>query len=112
MIARVGLVRVVNPVAVNDRLVAIRNIAAENSSWQEIGLNIPSKVISFRNSDSRARLNIYYTTMTVGSALEHPVWGATQLFRRNCTMEQLEELFEDPRTHTGDASKPNPNPNS
>lgn len=45
-------------------------------------------------------MNVYYTKMTVGTALEHPTLGKTQLFRKNVSMKLLEELFADPRLHT------------
>ena len=47
------------------------------------------------------RLNFWLTTGTVGSYLEHPQQGKTQLFRRDVTMEEAEDLFENPRIHTG-----------
>lgn len=45
-------------------------------------------------------MNIYYTKMTVGTALEHPTLGKTQLFRKHVSMDLLEKLFENPRHHT------------
>lgn len=47
------------------------------------------------------RINIYYTKGTVGTALDHPTKGKTQLFRKNVTYKQLEKLFINPRQHTG-----------
>ena len=64
----------------------IRVIAGENG-WTEIDFNEPSRVISFSRNDPfcgcSMRINVYYTTRTVGSALHHPSKGKTQLFRRN-----------------------------
>ena len=48
-----------------------------------------------------SRLNFWLTTGTVGSYLEHPAQGKTQLFRRQVTMEEAEQLFANPRQHTG-----------
>jgi hypothetical protein len=77
----------------------IRQLAAAHG-WEEIGINAASKVISFRDADCSTRLNVYYTTMTVGSALLHPVMGKTQLFRRDCSKEDLQKIFDNPRVHT------------
>ena len=46
------------------------------------------------------RVNIYTTTMTVGTCLDHPLKGKTQLFRRNCSIEDVERIFNNPRVHT------------
>jgi len=84
----------------------VRNVAASVSGLREILLNETSRLISFRiNSDDSARVNVYYTTRTVGTALNHPNKGKTQLFRRNCSVEDLIEIFRNPRVHTGKGYK-------
>jgi hypothetical protein len=84
-------------------LEGIRSIATE-LSYEEISVNESSRVISFRGGPSScARINVYYTTGTVGTCLNHPKRGKTQLFRRNITtLGALREIFENPRVHTGD----------
>jgi hypothetical protein len=79
-------------------LTQLRHIALMCGA-QEIYLNEVSKVISFRVGF--ARVNIYYTTGTVGTCIEHPVSGKTQLFRRNQTISTVATIFRDPRVHTG-----------
>lgn len=54
---------------------------------------------SYRRHD--VRLNFWLSTGTVGSYLEHPRQGKTQLFRRNVDMSEAPEIFENPRKHTG-----------
>lgn len=71
---------------------------------KEIIHNETSRVISFK-TDANERINIYYTTRTVGTALNHPSQGATQLFRRNCSDEELREIMQNPRVHTGKGYK-------
>lgn len=56
-------------------------------------------LISF--GDDKTRINIYLTKMTVATCLNHPKKGKTQLFRKNVTLEMLDEIFEYPRKHTG-----------
>ncbi len=47
------------------------------------------------------QVNVYHTTMTVGTALEHPTKGKTQLFRQNVSMPEMTKIFMNPRQHTG-----------
>ena len=86
-------------------LADIRREAAA-AELAEVYFNESSKVISFAPRDaapsSLARLNVYYTTGTVGTCLEHPKQGKTQLFRRNVSMSVLRQLLRTPRLHTGE----------
>jgi Fic family protein len=47
------------------------------------------------------RINIWPTTCTVGTYLEHPTQGKTQLYRGHNSYKELEDIFKDPRKHTG-----------
>ena len=78
----------------------IRDLA-DSSCFEEIDINETSRVISFYNHDIQCRVNVYYTTGTVATCLTHPISGKTQLFRRNVTLEELSQIFLNPRTHTG-----------
>ena len=83
--------------------VALARKYAKKYGWEERQYNENNKVIAFHRklSDTLIRINIFYTTMTVGTALNHKKMGKTQLFRKNVTKELLKELFQNPRTHTG-----------
>jgi hypothetical protein len=74
-------------------------ITASCYGAEEIYFNDVSKIISFQIE--YARVNVYYSTATVGTCLDHPVTGKTQLFRRNQTISMMASIFEDPRVHTG-----------
>jgi hypothetical protein len=52
-------------------------------------------------SDGAVRFNVYLTTMTVTTSLDHPKKGKGQLFRRNVSLDVLRSIFKNPRTHTG-----------
>lgn len=52
-------------------------------------------------SDGATRINVYLTKMTVATCLNHPKKGPTQLFRRNVTTKELDQIFAYPRKHTG-----------
>jgi hypothetical protein len=56
-------------------------------------------------SDGATRINVYLTKMTVATCLNHPNQGPTQLFRKNVSLDMLDEIFEYPRTHTGKGYK-------
>jgi hypothetical protein len=77
----------------------VRGVAATVDGMEEISFNEQSRVISFRSADD-VRINVYYTTRTVGTALFHPLQGKTQLFRRDCDVSDLKAIFVNPRVHT------------
>lgn len=85
----------------------IHNIARRHRA-AKIGLNEESRVISFRKAvlneegvEEPVRINVYYTTGTVGTALKHPRKGKTQLFRKCANLQEIEAIFNNPRVHTG-----------
>src|SRR5688500_9037024 len=72
---------------------------AGNSGFKQIDYQEKSKMLSFSNGS--VRINVYLTTGTVATCLEHPKHGKTQLFRRGVDYEKLKKIFKNPRTHTG-----------
>jgi hypothetical protein len=77
---------------------SVRHIA-QSEGHEEIYFNDTSKVVSFARNG--IRINVYWTTGTVGTCLTHPRQGKTQLFRRKADLTLLREIFRDPRVHTG-----------
>ena len=71
----------------------------EFAEWQE---NI-YMISYFKESDGiRMRINVYLTTMTIATSLDHPKKGKTQLYRRKVYDRALVgKIFRDPRHHTG-----------
>jgi len=49
----------------------------------------------------RNQVNVYHSKMTVGTCVNHPTKGKTQLFRKRVSPEELERIFRKPRVHTG-----------
>lgn len=45
-------------------------------------------------------LTIWYSKMTVRTALTHPKLGETQMFRKRVDMNLMEKIFDNPRQHT------------
>lgn len=76
----------------------IRDLAAENG-WIEIDHQEHIYMVSFKKDD--CRVNVYYSKMTVSTAMNHPKKGRTQLFRRNVSSEGLKAILQNPRAHTG-----------
>jgi hypothetical protein len=77
--------------------------AAVKHGWKEIAFQPANKMISFTKKfpvEGVVRLNFYYTTGTVGTCMNHPTKGKTQLFRKNLGRSQMLKLFENPRMHT------------
>lgn len=56
-------------------------------------------------SVGKCRVNIWRNAknkfFTVGTALNHPTKGKTQLFRKFCDKKEVEKILNNPRIHTG-----------
>lgn len=76
---------------------------AEDEGWLLIDHQVNIKMISFAKDD--VRINVYYSTMTVGTCLDHPRQGRTQLFRKDVTAAELALIFWKPRIHSGKGYK-------
>ena len=58
----------------------VRSVARTVQNVHEIYLNEQSRVVSFKHNTWGTRINVYYTTGTVGICFIHPVSGKVQLF--------------------------------
>lgn len=67
--------------------------------WNIVSYHARTYVINL--SRDKDRMNIYLTTMTVQTAINHPKKGKTQLNRKNITPAELEKILKNPRQHTG-----------
>ncbi|KAL3911982.1 MAG: hypothetical protein SGARI_001381 [Bacillariaceae sp.] len=72
----------------------------ETRGWDKIE-DLPAKPPMASYKKDGMRLNFWLSTGTVGSYLDHPRQGKTQLFRRSITMEEARDVFCNPRQHTG-----------
>ena len=79
---------------------SVRQVANRHG-FSEVQFNEVSRVIAFEKESPRCRVNVYYTTGTVATCLDHPRSGKTQLFRRGQTLDDLDVIFGNPRQHTG-----------
>lgn len=80
------------------RIQRIRFYAKQNK-WVEIDHQENIGMLRFEKED--AKINVYYTRMTVTTCIDHPKKGKTQLFRRNVDYKKLDAIFKKPRVHTG-----------
>jgi hypothetical protein len=83
---------------------AVRDMARQQG-YREVQHNEQSRVVAFKptagsNHDDLSRINVWYTTGTVGTYILHPRQGRTQLFRRNVSPNLLISIFQNPRVHT------------
>merc|ERR1719410_676398 len=71
----------------------VDNVADKNG-WSAVSSK-NSKMISYtKNND---RINVYHTTGTVTTSIDHPTKGKTQLHRRKVSNNQLNEIFNNPQ---------------
>ena len=79
---------------------SIDKVAAEYG-WRRIDYQPNIGMASYYKmlGDDGARVNVYLTKMTVGTALNHPTKGRTQLFRRDVDYRELHRIFRNPRVH-------------
>lgn len=94
------------PDATLPELVPLRDIraCAERHRLRERYSNDRSMVVSFvkdMGGGETARVDVYYATGTIATALNHPTKGKTQSFRRGCGMGDVDRIFADPRDPVG-----------
>lgn len=72
---------------------------AKSHGWELMDDQANIAMVSF--TKNRMRINVYHSRMTVGTCIDHPKKGKTQLFRKLVSKNLLNKIFEYPRTHTG-----------
>mmetsp|Transcript_17716 Transcript_17716/g.38276 ORF Transcript_17716/g.38276 Transcript_17716/m.38276 type:complete len:445 (-) Transcript_17716:537-1871(-) len=91
----------------------VKRLAAEED-YELVYFSKESRLISFQPTEGDAdsdggdnensndvRINIYWTTGTIGTCFDHPTRGKTQFFRRVVGLRALGDIFRNPRVvHT------------
>lgn len=72
----------------------------ESRGWKFICLQEDNKMVSFTRNGERMNVWDGRRGLTVSTAINHPKLGKTQLYRKNCTLKELETIAKKPRTHT------------
>lgn len=81
--------------------ITLENVEFNAKVYGWVAIKAPDMFASFRRKG--ARINIWkdkWGTLTVGTAIDHPTQGKTQLFRKHVSLEMLERIFNNPRVHT------------
>jgi len=84
----------------------VRELAKANG-WREQKVNNSSVLIFNRyvpNPNQKKQklhqqVDVYFTTGTVKTTLTHPTKKRNAMFRPACTMDEMEQIFENPRVH-------------
>lgn len=72
---------------------------AGNHGWKCTGFYAASYHVILERG--KEQMNVYLTTLTIQTALKHPKKGRTQLNRKGLSLIEIEQVFINPRTHTG-----------
>jgi len=82
---------------------------ASDYGWTELPIHPQDEEIMMSFYSDRhggVRANVFMTTGTVATSLDHPTKGKTLLYRgKRNTFDQLEEVFDNPRVLTGSGYK-------
>lgn len=90
--------KILSPEEEQSHLFSVRRIAGEVPSVKEFHADEVSKVVSFRNFVHNSRIDVYYTTGTVGICFLHPVSGKVQQIHGDVSLTNIKELLQNPRT--------------
>jgi len=85
-----------------DRMLDVISIA-ETYGWDSFEHQVNIGMVSFKK-DIKAfscRINVYLTTMSVTTYIDHPKKGKGQLYRKDVGRKLLFKIFKNPRQHTG-----------
>jgi hypothetical protein len=76
---------------------AVVKRAAQQASWIEVLHNPYIGCISFTPLSRDISVIVYYNSGTVGVSIDHPRMGRSTIFRHSQSINQLSELFKQPR---------------
>lgn len=95
---------------VQRRIALYDSLAAENG-WTKVKITTDNSRVQRQrykqmrhgggDGDEMVVVDCWPTTGVIGSYLKHPKQGKTQLFRKECSDEEVAKVFVDPRSHTG-----------
>eukprot|EP00579_Thalassiosira_antarctica_P025051 CAMPEP_0202020868 /NCGR_PEP_ID=MMETSP0905-20130828/45506_1 /ASSEMBLY_ACC=CAM_ASM_000554 /TAXON_ID=420261 /ORGANISM="Thalassiosira antarctica, Strain CCMP982" /LENGTH=439 /DNA_ID=CAMNT_0048582575 /DNA_START=40 /DNA_END=1359 /DNA_ORIENTATION=+ len=89
----------------------VKRLATEEN-YELVHFSKETRLISFEpmgggeddddeNYSNDVKINVYWTTGTVGTCLDHPKRGKTQRFRRHVELRDLVKIFRNPCVRTG-----------
>ncbi|MCP4651172.1 MAG: hypothetical protein GY853_13985 [PVC group bacterium] len=83
---------------IKENKTAVNKIASENG-YKKTFENKPNFMVSYQKNG--VRINVYMSTLTISTVINHPKKGKTQLHRKKCNIELIKKIFKNPRQHTG-----------
>jgi hypothetical protein len=85
------------PHAVRANLLEV-DCLAKTHGWTILRLHPNNYILNLERGN--VKMNVYLSTFTIQTALDHPKQGKTQLNRKNLTVKERELVFKNPRFHT------------
>lgn len=90
---------IVAPKKVTDMLLRVE-VMSKFHGWNITKYHAHNYILNLERN-GKEKMNIYLSTMTVQTSINHPKKGKTQLNRKNITPAELEKLMKNVRQHTG-----------
>ncbi len=80
------------------RRAEIIDITALKFGWTMFDFQKNIFLARYKKDDMK--INVYLSTMSVTTYIDHPKRGKGQLYRKRCTIKELDLIFKNPRVHT------------
>jgi hypothetical protein len=88
----------------------VRGVSIGVEGLEEIAFQPKARLLSFRHAAHKGvKIHVYYSTRTVGTAVDQAFLGTTQVVRRGCTAAELAHIFKHPKVPTNTSSPPRKN---
>lgn len=85
------------PPTVRANLYLVIQLMYENG-WTMIKFHESNYIMNLERG--KVKMNVYLTTLTIQTSMNHPKKGKTQLNRKKLTQNELKTVFKNPRVHT------------
>jgi len=75
---------------------------ARKAGWekQKDGGNKNVIIFNRHTENGHEQMDVYWTTCTIKTSINHPRQGKTQMFRRDVDLELYKKICKNPRAHT------------
>lgn len=71
----------------------------KENNWEIIKYHDNNFILNLKKG--KIKMNVYLSTLTIQTSMNHPTKGKTQLNRKNLKHNELKLIFQNPRSHTG-----------
>ena len=80
-----------------ERLKLVDNLRTQYH-WDVTGFHVSNYIVNLKRDG--VKMNVYLSTGTVQTSMDHPTKGKTQLNRKRCSDRTIHCIFQNPRVHT------------